>query len=45
MKPLDIIIVIALAAAFIIALIHTVKNSKKSCGGDCAQCGKACGRK
>jgi len=44
MKPLDIILITALAAAFIAALIYSVRNTKKGCGGDCANCSKSCKR-
>ena len=42
MKPLDIILIAVLAAAFTAALVHTLRNSKKGCGGDCANCSKNC---
>lgn len=44
MKPLDIIIIAVLAIAFAAALIYSVRNSKKGCSGDCANCGKSCKR-
>ena len=42
MKPLDIVIIIILASAFIAALIFTLRNSKKGCSGNCANCSKGC---
>jgi len=39
-KILDYLLIAALAAAFIIALVHSVRNSKNGCCGDCASCSK-----
>lgn len=40
MKPLDIILIAVLAAAFIAALVHSIRASKNGCGGNCAECAR-----
>lgn len=44
MGALDWAILLLVAAAFAAAVIYSVKH-KDSCSGDCASCGKSCGRK
>lgn len=41
MKPLDYIILAAVALAFIAAFLIT-KRKKTRCSGNCASCGKKC---
>lgn len=40
MKPLDIILIAVLAAAFVAALVHSIRASKNGCGGNCAGCAR-----
>lgn len=40
MKPLDIILILALSAAFAAALVHSIRASKNGCGGNCAECAR-----
>lgn len=38
MKPLDIILIAVLAAAFVAALVYSIRASRKGCGGNCQMC-------
>lgn len=38
MKPLDIILIAVLTAAFIAALVYSIRASKNGCGGNCSEC-------
>ena len=45
MKPLDIVIIAAIAACAVFALIYCVKRKGKGCTGDCANCGSGCSKR
>lgn len=42
MNPISILLAIAVAAAFIFALVHSLKEFKRGCNGNCTGCGCNC---
>ena len=40
MKILDIILIAALAAAFVAALVYSIRAARNGCGGNCAECAR-----